>query len=305
MNPVGNGIFLCVGMFSLLMFWPRTQRIGKAVLLLLTLVFLAGIYCTLTRCVWLAAGAGLMIMVVSRLPRRGTIALVVAVALSGVLMVAARWDTLNSFKRDRDVSAAEMSQSASLRPILAYIAWQMFLDRPLTGCGYRHYEPSSDLYLADRSTPLKLERGRRYVQHNVFLSLLAETGMIGAGLFVLLLAALCRASWRLLRARHVPLAYRQQGLLMFVMLTSYLAMAMFHDLALIPMVHMLIFLLAGITRGLLPAIGLADTAAEQAADSLCGSDPSMCVPIRFRVMLMHMRVRAVQRRTFMGVFGLK
>ncbi len=164
--------------------------------------------------------------------------------------MAAKWDKLNAFKRDRDVSVADMSQSASLRPILAYLAWQVFLDHPLTGCGYRQYEEASDHYLSDHSTPLQLELGRRYVQHNVFLALLAETGMIGLGLFILLWVALLQASWQLCRAQVVPLEIRQQGLLMLVMSISYVVMAMFQDLTLIPMAHMLLFFLAGVTRNL-------------------------------------------------------
>ncbi len=62
LNPVGNGMFLCAGLFSLLMFWPRVRRYGKVSVLLLTLVYLAGIYCTLTRVVWLAAAGGLLAM---------------------------------------------------------------------------------------------------------------------------------------------------------------------------------------------------------------------------------------------------
>ncbi len=250
LNPVGNGMFLCAGMFSLLMFWPRAHRIGRVFLVLLTLICLAGVYSTLTRGVWLAAAMGLTIIAMSNLPRRWSLVLVTAVSLATVTAVVVKWDELNAFKRDRDVSVADMSQSASLRPILAYLAWQVFLDRPLAGCGYRQYEEASDYYLSDHSTPLQLERGRRYVQHNVFLSLLAETGVIGLGLFLLMWGALLRASWQLWQAPNIPVEIRQPGLLMLLMLISYVVMAMFHDLTLIPMAHMLMFFLAGVTRNL-------------------------------------------------------
>ncbi len=249
LNPLGNGMFLCAGLFSLLIFWPRASRGGKAVILSLSVVFLAGIYCTLTRGVWLAAGSGLLILVALNLPRRWGFYLVVACGLLAVSAVTMEWNTLNAFKRDRDVSVADMSKSASLRPILAYLAWHVFLDHPLTGCGYRQYEDVSDYYLSDRSTSLQLERGRRYVQHNAFLSLLAETGMIGLGLFLLMWGAVLRAAWQLWRASSATLETRQFGLLMLLLIVCYVLMAMFHDLTLIPMVHMLMFLLAGITRG--------------------------------------------------------
>lgn len=250
LNPVGNGMFLCVGLFSLLMFWSRCHRFGKSIMVLLLVVYLAGIYSTLTRSVWLAVAIGLPVMVMLNLPRRWSLVLVTAGGVLAVTVVAVKWDDLNAFKRDRYVSVADMSQSASLRPILAHLAWQVFWDHPLTGCGYRQYEVVSDDYLSDRSTPLQLERGRRYVQHNVFLSLLAETGMIGLGLFLLMWGAVLQASWQLWSAGNAPLETRQQGLLMLVMLSSYVVMAMFHDLTLIPMAHMLMFFLAGVTRHL-------------------------------------------------------
>ncbi len=263
LNPVGNGMFLCAGLFSLLMFWPRSQRWGKLVILLLTAIFLAGIFCTLTRVVWLAAAMGLPALILMNLPRRWMMAGLVACALAGTTGAVVNWTTLNAFKRDRDVSVADMSRSASLRPILAYIAWHVFVDHPLSGCGYRQYEHVSDNYLADRSTPLQLERGRRYVQHNVFLSLLAETGMIGLGLFLLLWIALLQVSLQLWSAPELPLEMRQLGLLMLLLIGAYMLMAMFHDLTLIPMVHMLMFFLAGLTRsaqGTLSSarVGLAD-----------------------------------------------
>ncbi|HEV3021507.1 MAG TPA: hypothetical protein VGX76_03545, partial [Pirellulales bacterium] len=108
-------------------------------------------------------------------------------------------------------------------------------------------------YLADRSTDLPLEKARRYVQHNTFLSLLAETGIVGAGLFIALLIVWGRGAWRLWRAPDAPLWVRQQGLLFFALLGGYLPNAMFHDLAIIPMVNMLLFFLAGVTESLRPS----------------------------------------------------
>ena len=265
LNPVGNGMFLCLGLFSLLLFWPRVRQRGKAVILLLACVYGAGIYCTLTRVVWLAAGGGLLLVSLLNGPPRRRLLLAVTAGLLVAMVVVVKWESLNAFKRDRHVSVAEMAQSASLRPVLAYVAWRMFLDRPLLGCGYRQYESVSAHYLGDRSTQLNLERARGYVQHNGFLSLLTETGMVGLGLFVLLLTVLAQMSWRLWIAEGAELAARQWGLLTLLMLCAYTIMAMFHDLALIPMIHMLLFFLAGVTRSLTARV--AESAVERRWDS--------------------------------------
>ncbi len=168
--------------------------------MVLSVVYLAGVYCTLTRVVWLAALAGLLLILVLVLPRRwGLYGVVLAVA-AGSCFAVTRWDELNAFKRDQHVSVADMSQSARLRPVLAYIAWQMFQDRPLTGCGYRQYDQVADYYLTDRATELPLERARPFVQHNVFLALLTELGLVGLALFLIWLTALSAAAWQLWRS---------------------------------------------------------------------------------------------------------
>ena len=249
LNPVGNGLFLCVGWFSLCMFWPRVGRHGKAVIAALSVVYVAGLFGTLTRGVWLAAGLGFPLLVAVNLPRRQAAVLLMFLALVGGGTLAARRHQLAAFKRDIHVSVQDMSRSAGLRPLLTHVAWRMFEDRPLTGCGYRQYETAHTEYLSDRSTPLVLEQARGYVQHNVFLALLAETGLIGFGLFALLPAVWARTAWRLWRGEAAP-ETRQFGLLMLAFLAAFLALAMFHDLTLIPMVNMLVFFLAGIQRSL-------------------------------------------------------
>jgi O-antigen ligase len=130
------------------------------------------------------------------------------------------------------------------------VAWKMFLDRPLLGCGFGHYRDEFVYYLDDRSTDLPLEKARPYVQHNVFLALLAEIGLIGMGLFIAMLSLWTRDAWRLWRAAEAPLWARQQGLLFLAMLGSYFTNAMFHDLSIIPMVNMFLFFMAGLTSNL-------------------------------------------------------
>jgi O-antigen ligase len=176
--------------------------------------------------------------------------LLTATLLASVLLVATQWANLVEFKRDKNLSARETASSAKLRPILAAIAWEMFCDRPLVGCGLGHYKDQHIYYLSDRSIDIPLEQGREYVQHNVWLSLLTETGLIGVTLFTLLMLAWLQSAWRLWQAAGAPLWMRQQGLLFLVVAANYVMNAMFHDMAIIPMVHMILFFLAGVTVNL-------------------------------------------------------
>ena len=267
------------------MFWPRAGRISRVILVAVVVVYFAGIYCTLTRVVWLAAGIGTLAALVVALPRRQGLTFLAAAALLGCALLAAKWNDLNAFKRDRYVSVAEMSQSATLRPVLAYIALQMYVEHPIAGCGYHQYADSSRYYLGDRSTHLRLERGRGFVQHNVFLSLLVETGMIGAGLFLLWLMVVTAAGWQLWCSPTNHLAYRQTGLMVVLMVMSYAIMGMFHDLALIPMVNTLLFFMAGVLRSASSLTGCSHSAIDRDAAGrfgwkfVCAGRLTPCHPI--------------------------
>jgi O-antigen ligase len=168
----------------------------------------------------------------------------VAALLGSAALVTIFWDELVEFKRDEYATAQDTASSAELRPTLAEIAWRMFRDQPLVGCGLGHYVDKHVDYLAE------LEKGRNYVQHNAWLSLLAETGLIGLTLFALLTIAWLHSAWRLWRADNAPLWMRQQGLLFIVVAANYVMNGMFHDMSIIPMVNMILFFFAGVTVNL-------------------------------------------------------
>ncbi len=87
LHPIGNGVLLAVCLGSALMWWPRLNRVGQLLLVPITLLFLAAIYCTLTRSVWmggmltLALAVGLALPWNWRLPLLG----------GGLLAAAAAW----------------------------------------------------------------------------------------------------------------------------------------------------------------------------------------------------------------------
>jgi hypothetical protein len=262
LNPMANGIVQGLGLCASLMWWPRLNRPGKLMLLAILPVFAWGVYSTFTRSVWMGAGLGLMIVVALSTPRNWRWPVLSSVLLALVVVSAAGWESFVAFKRDKDVSVEDVAESAKLRPILATIAWHMFLDRPILGCGYGQYIQESPAYLADRSGDLPLEKARPYVQHNVFLSLLTETGLLGMGLFIALLASWTRTAWRLWRSASAPRWVRQTGLLFLALVGVYLPNAMLHDVSIIPMVNMLLFFCSGAIMGLTPWLVPATSTAE-------------------------------------------
>jgi O-antigen ligase len=252
LNPAGCGMFQSVCLAAVLLWWPRFGKIGRVLLALVALFLCAGIYWTLTRSAWMGGALALAIVLVARLPRNWRLPLVGGAALLSVVVVATQWEKLLSFKRDQQLSAAETADSAQLRPLLAALAWQMFLDRPVFGCGFGQYMEERVNYTSDRSIEMPLEKARPYVQHNVFLGLLTETGLVGTTLFILLLGLWVHGAWKIERTGSAPDWVRTEALLFLATVGAYVANGMFQDVAIIPMVHMLLFFLAGLTQGLLP-----------------------------------------------------
>jgi len=250
LNPIGNGIFFSVCAASLMMLWPRLNRPLQLVAAGLVLLMLGGAWLTLTRSVWVGAALAVFVVLGLSLPRTWRAAVVSCSIVATVLAVGTRWEELTAFKRDKNLSAAEMAESAKLRPVLAVVAWKMFQDRPIAGFGFGQYRVEARSYFSDRSTELALEKARPYIQHNVFLGIVTEMGLLGLVPFVALLTCWTVYAWRLWRNENAPLWVSQCGLVFLALMAAYLPNAMLHNVAVIAMVNMLLFFLAGIVSGL-------------------------------------------------------
>jgi O-antigen ligase len=187
-------------------------------------------------------------LLAARMPKRLRPVVVSAIVLAGLLVAATRWEQLVNFDAGR--SASETRDSTYMRASFVYVSWQMFLDRPLSGCGVGQYTREKDAYLADRSTPLVLESIRDEINHNYFLTLLTEAGLIGLVLYVSLLASWTRSAYRLCRSAAAPPWARRQGLLMLATLAAYLPIALFQPASHINIVQMLLLFQAGLTASL-------------------------------------------------------
>jgi O-antigen ligase len=249
-NPMGNGILMTVCLASTLAWWPQANRPCRLLLVALAGLYALGIYGTLTRGAWIGAAAGLCLLTAFYLPRSWRVPVLAAGSLAAVLLAATYWQNMVAFQRDEGHAAKETEQSVRLRPVLSRVAWNMFLDRPLLGCGLGQYQDESIYYLHDRTTELELENARGYSQHNVFLSLLTETGLVGMGLWVALLWLWVRNAWRLWQASPASPWFRRVGLLFLVLAASYVCNGVFHDVSLIVVIQMLLFFMAGLVAGL-------------------------------------------------------
>lgn len=252
LNPVGNGMLMTLGACAMAVLFFHARGWARIPILGGLLLNALGLYCTLTRSVWIGAALAGVIVAGAYLPRRARLPALAAILVGGVIFLAVKWDSMSSFKRDKFVNAQEMAESAQLRPILAAVAWNIFKDHPLFGCGYGQYSEVNVDYLWDRDIDLPLHKAKAYVQHNVFLAALAETGFVGLAAITSLFSLWTISAWRLSRSPSHDRLASGAGLILLGWMGAYFVNGMFHDLAIIPMIHMFAFFLAGVCRNLQP-----------------------------------------------------
>jgi O-antigen ligase len=247
MNPSGNGILMSIGLVATSIGMVFAAGRHKLVYLVLTLMILVGVYATLTRSAWMGGVAAIGVVLFVHSSRWQRVLALAVVVLIGGASVAGLKDQLVRLKRDKNLTAEDAEKSLKLRPLLAVVAWEMFKDRPLVGHGYGHYFANNDPYHSERGYELPLEHARTYAQHNVFLSILVDTGLIGFSLFTSTLLMLAGIGWRLAREARQKCEARWVGLMMLGSIIAYVCNGMFQDVMIIPMIHMFLFFLAGVT----------------------------------------------------------
>ena len=246
LNPISNGIFLTAGLaLALMMFFYCEGKLKWVFAATVPILFLGNIT-TLTRSVWLAALVivGAILWIKTTQKQKG--ALLIAGTVAGIVLMAVLGGNLINFKRDKHVSENEMSQSAQLRPIFAVIAWDMFKDRPLLGCGFGQYNKYKPQYLQSPYTELPLAKAKPYLQHNVFLSVLTETGIAGTAFLVWLIINGSLVGLRIYRHSNSSNWERAFAVTLIAIISSYCINGMFHDVSIIPMANLLMFYLLAI-----------------------------------------------------------
>ena len=252
LNPVSNGVFMAVCICSALMWWPRMKsRRGKLIVLALALFISIGVYSTYTRSTWLSlvVGMGVFVFWPSKTYQKGI--MIVAATLMAIALFPVIGDKIFSFKRDQDVSLAEMQKSALLRPLFVEIAWEMVQDRPVLGVGFAQYPKAKYPYLQNPHTTEALRDTRGLMQHNVFLAYVVDMGFVGLVTLVGLLGAFLTASWQVWRNRSLDLWVRQFALANIVLMAGYCVNGMFHDVSIVPMMHSLLFFWIGVVSNAL------------------------------------------------------
>ena len=130
--------------------------------------------------------AGLLVAQRRRLRMAALAALVVAIAAAGFAATPTAWERVTSLE-DRGNGRSDLWTVAS----------RMAVDHPVAGVGLANFRVRSREY-ARAVGPLEFAEfltEEPKVVHNVYLELLAETGIVGLGLFLAVALGCLRAAW--------------------------------------------------------------------------------------------------------------
>jgi len=192
---------------------------------------------------FLGLTAGLAVfLAVSRHRVRLSIITAVAIFLIVPLISTAEYERLKSIfvpAQDRDVSADS-------RPVLWTIEFRIWQDYPIAGVGLNNFSDIKEQYFGKMDDIVKTDEmnslifGIRRMPHGTYTGMLAETGLIGFGLFLSLLLynVFCRVSRQASisnNSLYMQLRGAQAGLLGFAIA------AIFGDLQYIEMFYVQIF----------------------------------------------------------------
>jgi len=119
----------------------------------------------------------------------------VLMAVTPLLAVGALWFVMNPAAFER---VTQSDGGGTGRSELWDVAWEVVGDHPVVGVGLNNFRTVSGRYVR---RPQSLEfaeliNERPIVVHNVYLQLLAETGIVGLSLFLILAAGCLRSGWR-------------------------------------------------------------------------------------------------------------
>lgn len=213
---------LCMNMLMMVLLGgPRAAEVGARGKRLLRpaamIVGLLAVAATFTRGVWLSLAAGLGV----RSIRRGARFAVLSTCAIGLVVVLGAQYALMEFWPEVYQLRVQNQQTINARMATYKSAWAMFADHPLLGVGFAAF---SETQSAFPSRYFREYNGEPCVDtpHNMYLSLLAETGLVGLVVASLVAVQIIRSAYRL-SVHGVQATHRAYGETMLCVTAVYLA----------------------------------------------------------------------------------
>lgn len=172
---LGGAMVACFLVYSILL--VRSQGARRKLLFLMLALTAGTIYFTYQRSSWLAFGAAVMILAAAKTNLR-RVSAVIAVLVLGVFITGVG----TKFSLSEGTLFGKRKQTIDYRLVNYLTTYKMFRDNPVMGIGYGNFRHAWPLYV----TPIpgmdveELSDGN----HNTFLGILAEVGLIGFVLYM-------------------------------------------------------------------------------------------------------------------------
>jgi O-antigen ligase len=193
-QPVINGLVMVAGfVIGMLLLGERTiSRFPRIMAALVAVLCLPGIYLTRTRAVWLALGISLVLCaVLARGRRAGFVATVLAV----VLFVGVNWATFTS--SDREAGGVASSSEVDDRLNAAATSVAAIGQEPVFGWGIARFAQVNTYQHKTWDETRDFQRGYGISSHENELGIATELGLVGLGLWLLVLVLI---GYQLIRA---------------------------------------------------------------------------------------------------------
>ncbi|MDL1894829.1 O-antigen ligase family protein [Anaerolineae bacterium CFX7] len=158
-------------------------------------IVLVGVAFTLSRTGFILAVTAIGLLLIQRTSRRqriGTVILLLVLVVGGIALPDTYWQIIFSSMSDIQTGGGTIG----LRYGLWQAGFKMWLDHPLMGVGIGQF----DNYLPQYGAGLVPTYHYNLGAHNLYISMLAETGLVGLLLFGGLIATVLRALFRAVRS---------------------------------------------------------------------------------------------------------
>jgi len=178
-------MFLIIGLFSVY----RTRTARRLLLLAFSLVTI-GFIAAQSRGGLIALGvATLLAMILAPRQRRRILGMMGIAGVAAAALLAIRPDALQRI--------VDVGGGSSGRSDLWTVAWRVFTSHPVLGVGIGNFQAVEARYVLrpGNITSIQYLTDAPHLVHNVYLQLLAETGIVGLVGFLVVVVGILRASW--------------------------------------------------------------------------------------------------------------
>jgi len=187
-NHFGAFIVYCSAVFLGLFFLDK-NRWRKILFLVLVIFSLHPLFFSYSRGAYV--GALVVLVFFGLVQKRSLLILIVVLAIAWqTLLPSSVVERIRMTKTESIEGQTQIEDSAAVRLGLWNLAWNLFTENPVIGIGYGGFE---------FSVP-EGEYHRWKDTHNYYAKMLAEQGIIGFGLFLIVLVVAFRSGWRLWKA---------------------------------------------------------------------------------------------------------